>query len=73
MRTSVLGPDPKARRNRLLVLTEEVCALTRFDCCRMLMQPGTRDLSFLLLLQEDGTIFPPYQGAVDVLKDIRHF
>ena len=73
MRTSVLAQDPKARRNHRLALIAEVCIFPRFGYCGMPMQYETRDLPFLLFLQEDGTIFAAHQGVVDKLKAITHF
>ena len=44
--TSALVPDPKARKNRLWALTEEVCTCTRFDYREVLMQRGLETYHF---------------------------
>ena len=72
MRTSVLVLDPKARRNLPLVPTEEVCNFIRPSHYRMLTHYGIRDLSFLLFFQEDGAVFTPHQGIVDILRGLFH-
>jgi hypothetical protein len=72
MRTSVLVLDPKARRNLPLAPTEEVRTLTRSSHYGTLTHYEIRDLSFLLFLQEDRTVFTSHQGIADDLRGLFH-
>jgi hypothetical protein len=73
MRTLVLVLGPKARRNRPLVPIEEVRIPIRSYCYEILTQSGIRDLSFLLFLQESGTVFAAHQGMVTESKGFSYY
>ena len=70
MRISAPVLDPKARRNLPLVSIEEVCTFIRASHYGIFTHYGIRDLSFLLFLQKDRTVFASHQGIVGVLRDL---